>query len=283
MNLGNFVRSVYVSTILGIGMIMPFTATAQNSIAPDSTIYISKPLPTIVIDPGHDNKFTGCYVRGKREEVLTLDVSKKLETLLSKKYNVFLTRETSSRLNINNLDINVDKVVDVKDELLARTNYIKSKNADYSISLHYNATSSSKTNGMEIYFYGIVNPKELDDNKKNFHHPEDCKIYSEKSLAVAMKLSEYAKKNGITSRVYGCDFRLVRTDSTKVSLLVDIGYLTNPTDFKNATTEKGREATAKFLSNFFIDNKEYLDSIVDLKDNSSIIRNDLPKMISKGM
>lgn len=220
---------------------------------------------TLAIDPGHDNKYIGCRVKGYKEEILNLDISKRLDSLLSENYYIFLTREDKFGVNILNTDFNNDKRLTVADELLARSNKIYTNNSDIALSIHYNYHPKySSVRGMEIYFYGIQKTSDLNDGKLSIALPKNCKIYSKESLNVAEKMVSYAKDKGIILRAYGSDMRLLRENPAKITLLIEVGYLTNKYDLKNAISESGRNESAKFLADFFNEHEDYLRRLVDI-------------------
>jgi N-acetylmuramoyl-L-alanine amidase len=215
---------------------------------------------TIVIDPGHDDKYIGYHTKNKKEEVLNLELSKRLEELLKEDGgNVHLTRDSGTRINTKNSDINRDGKVSVKDELFARSDYIRNINSDCDIVIHYNAyPRSKKVNGTEIYFYGIRSKRQIDDNRLNFTRPQDCRIYSEPSLLLAERLGQYMNEQGIKATVIGSDMRILEENIDKAIILLEVGYLTNPSDFKNWTTSEGQIKMASLLKNFFSENIGYI-------------------------
>ncbi|MGV8086681.1 MAG: N-acetylmuramoyl-L-alanine amidase family protein [Candidatus Woesearchaeota archaeon] len=261
--------------------------TSKNSLdykLRDTIILVEDSIPktldnktlSITIDPGHDTKYIGCRVKGYKEEILNLDISKRLDSLLRENYNIFLTREDQFGVNTINKDFNNDKKISVTDELLARSNYISSTNSNLALSIHYNYHPRySRVQGMEVYFYGVNSLDDINDGKLSIALPKNCKIYSNESLLVAEKMVSYAKDRGITLRAYGSDMRILRENPAKITLLIEVGYLTNKYDFKNAITENGRRESAKFLADFFNEHQEYLRQLVGV-DIDTIQKNILP-------
>lgn len=97
----------------------------------------------VVLDPGHGGKFTGAIYYGHQEKDLTLQVANYVRHYLLANYEnieVHLTRET---------DIALDP--DIKIELEQRAEIAKEYNADYFVSLHFNASEDHALHGATVY------------------------------------------------------------------------------------------------------------------------------------
>ena len=238
-------------------------ALATSKIAPEIAPELSSLL--VVLDPGHDNVDVGAYVKKQAESKINLLVTEKLYNLLRQNgISVITTRHDAYRVNKSNLDIDKDGKITVRDELFARLDYIKKVTADTAnlyINIHCNADPrSSRYKGVGLYTYGIVDTVELNDKRKNFHNPEECKIYSAYSVQVANRLAKYLMDKGLEVEVYCSDLRMVRNSPAKASILVELGYLTNPSDFKMLTSDKGQQTMAEILADFTIENAAYLSN-----------------------
>jgi N-acetylmuramoyl-L-alanine amidase len=95
----------------------------------------------IVLDPGHGGKDPGAMAYNMAEKDIVLKVAQKLAPILSKKLGckVILTRNS-----------------DVFLPLEERTAIANTNDADLFISLHTNASSSSKAYGLETYFLNLT-------------------------------------------------------------------------------------------------------------------------------
>lgn len=103
------------------------------------------PIQTIVIDPGHGGKDPGARSRdGMKEKHLALDISRRLKKLIETrlKKKVIMTRER-------------DEFVSLK----RRTEIANESKADLFISVHINASTSSKLKGVEVYLIGRASDK----------------------------------------------------------------------------------------------------------------------------
>lgn len=97
----------------------------------------------VVLDPGHGGKFTGAIYFGRQEKDMTLQVANYIRDYLTANYEdieVYLTRET---------DIALDP--DIKIELEQRAVIAKEHNADFFISLHFNASEEHALHGATVY------------------------------------------------------------------------------------------------------------------------------------
>ncbi len=98
-----------------------------------SEVLLSK---TVIIDPGHGGKDKGAYWYGISEKTLTLDVAKKVETLLrSKGIKVLMTRKS-------------DQYVSIQDRASIANNH---SDAIF-VSIHFNAHTNSSVKGIETFY-----------------------------------------------------------------------------------------------------------------------------------
>lgn len=91
---------------------------------------------TVILDPGHGGKDKGAYWYGISEKTLTLDVAKKVESLLrSKGIKVLMTRKA-------------DHYVSIQDRASIAN---KHSNAIF-VSIHFNAHTNSSVKGIETFY-----------------------------------------------------------------------------------------------------------------------------------
>ena len=117
----------------------------------DETVYmISQISPltakVIVIDPGHCKKHTGASRNGLREEDVVYDIATACQDELNQygDVTVYMTRDKSGCC----------EELDLGDCLISRNNYAKMLNADFLVSMHINAGSSSGANVLAAYKSG---------------------------------------------------------------------------------------------------------------------------------
>ncbi len=225
---------------------------------------------TVVIDAGHGGKDPGAVGKHSREKDITLKVALKLGNYIKKNLpdvKVIYTRKT-------------DKFVELK----KRGEIANKNNADVFISIHCNANKVSSLYGAETYVLGS-DPKRTNRNMKvamlenaailleenseenyngfNPNSPQSYIIFSlkqnaykeEKSLDLAEKIQKQFKERvGRKDRsVHQAGF-LVLAGTYMPSVLVELGYLTNPKEEKFLLSEKGQVYLASAIYRAF---KEY--------------------------
>lgn len=126
-------------------------APEQSTPQIDEKIYVLSELSpatakVIVLDPGHCKKHTGASANGLREENVVYDIAVACQTKLNQygDVTVYMTRDKSSccvKLKLG-------------DCLISRNNYAKMLNADFLVSMHINAGSSSGANVLAAYKSG---------------------------------------------------------------------------------------------------------------------------------
>lgn len=97
----------------------------------------------VVLDPGHGGNFIGAWYDEKIEKNLTLQVANFIKEYLLENYDgieIYFTRDTDVALN-----------GDIKIDLEQRTEVAKQYNADYFVSLHFNASEAHELHGATVY------------------------------------------------------------------------------------------------------------------------------------
>ena len=91
---------------------------------------------TVILDAGHGGKDKGAHWYGISEKTLTLDVAKRVESLLKKKgITVAMTRKT-------------DRFISIKDRA-----YLANKYSDsIFVSIHFNSHTNSSVKGIETFY-----------------------------------------------------------------------------------------------------------------------------------
>lgn len=117
----------------------------------DETVYMVSQLSpvtarVIVIDPGHCKKHAGASRNGLREEDVVYDIATSCQDELNKygDVTVYMTRDKSGCC----------VELGLGDCLISRNNYAKMLNADFLVSMHINAGSSSGANVLAAYQSG---------------------------------------------------------------------------------------------------------------------------------
>lgn len=173
------------------------------------------PNPVIVIDPGHGGIWNNATaIDGTKEKDIVLAVGKYLRTdLQNKGATVIMTRDTDTHLSTS-----------LSADLAARVNIANNNNADLFISLHCNGGVAS-ANGTEAFWPG-------------YHD-----VSPSKSLAneITAKITSRHGINQRTNRVG--DYQVLR-DTNMPSVLVELAYITNSSDYSKLDSSADKDAMA---------------------------------------
>ena len=235
-------------------------------------------LKTIVIDAGHGGKDPGCHGGFAHEKHVCLAIALRLGDMIKSKYpniNVVYTRNT-----------------DVFVELIERANIANRAKADLFICIHANAGSNAAY-GTETYVLGLhrteaqqrVAEREnsiiaLEDDKgakyKDFDMSPDAIIAKQLQLAVfldhsilfATNLQKEFKRIGRYDRGVKQAGFLVLYKTTMPSVLIETGFLTNPTEENFLGKNEGQEKMANSMFKAFESYKNQLEGRGVVSDNS---------------
>lgn len=212
-------------------------------------------LDTVVIDPGHGGKDPGATANGHYEKTVVLDVAKKLGGYLRDKLdlNVVYTRKT-------------DRFIPLKE----RGRMANQAGAKLFISLHVNAARARAAKGTETYFLGRhkteaarkVMEREnsvirYEDNTERYdtYDPQTF-VVQELAQSMFMQKSEelagliqdqFANRVHRTNRgVHQAGFYVLWSASMP-SVLVELGFLTNPSEARFLTSDRGTTYLASAL------------------------------------
>ena len=98
----------------------------------------------VVLDPGHNDRYTGASYHGFREETLNLRVAQLCKAYLEAHYTgvtVRLTRTDGTPLATTSLN----------DDLLARARFAQDVGAEILVSMHFNATANHNASGCLVF------------------------------------------------------------------------------------------------------------------------------------
>lgn len=206
-------------------------------------------LDTVVIDPGHGGKDPGAVANGLFEKNVVLDVAHKLGDYIE-----------------NRLDLEViytrtdDRFIALED----RGHLANRAGGDLFISLHANAFRSSSVKGTETYFLGRSKTdaarrvmrkensvvQEYEENPERYdEYDAEAFVKGELFLSSNMQFSEtFAAlvqeqfKNRVQRRsrgVHQAGFYVLWSASMP-SVLVELGYLTNPREARYLNSDRGQ-------------------------------------------
>ena len=221
-----------------------------------------------MIDPGHGGKDSGAVGYKKyQEKKAVLKISKTLRDLLKKRgYKVYLTRDS-------------DKFI----KLSKRTDFANKKNADLFISIHVNASPSSQKltlKGIETFFLSPAKTEKakriaakenksavtnLNSMSKNtlLSFLNKTKIVQSNKLAIDIQKGMLAKVRKKYKDVRDGGVReapfWVLVGAQMPAVLVELGYITNPTEadriFNPFYQKSLAEGIVNGINNYFINNQ----------------------------
>ncbi|MBM7584802.1 N-acetylmuramoyl-L-alanine amidase [Bacillus pakistanensis] len=166
---------------------------------------------TIVLDPGHGGIDSGTTgFRGTLEKQLTLKTAENLYYKLKHAgANVILTRNDDRYLHLN-----------------SRVEISHSNSADAFISLHYDSINDSSINGFTTYYY--------------HDYQKELAVAMDQKLGDTLTLRNRGIKKG--------DFFVIRENS-QPSVLIELGYLSNPNEERTVTSSQYQDMAAISLYN----------------------------------
>ncbi|WP_449354701.1 N-acetylmuramoyl-L-alanine amidase family protein [Virgibacillus natechei] len=178
----------------------------------------------VVIDPGHGGKDNGATgASGQYEKSFTLSLSKKVEKLLDQEseMEVFMTRTDDSFIS---------------QESRYRPKYANKLNADVFVSIHGNTFSNPSVSGTETFYYN--------NNSRQFAQ----------ILQKHVVESTGFRDRGLKKK----DLFVVR-DTEMPAALIEVGYLTNPSDESEMRTDDLQSRVAASIVEGIKEYKEQSD------------------------
>ncbi len=211
----------------------------------------------VVIDPGHGGHDPGAIgPTGLREKDVTLRIAKELKKILEEKYNlrVYLTRTDDRYL-----------------ELKERTRIANRKMADLFVSIHANASPRRSTSGVETYLLNWTNDREalrvaarenqisvekmkaqqselgmiLASLKRESKRDESLKLahYIQRSIISGLRGSYGVRNLGVKQALF-----YVLVDADMPSVLVEVGFISNPREERLLRSSRFRRKTADAIA-----------------------------------
>ena len=188
----------------------------------------------IYIDPGHDYGGDMGAVRVINgvtydETTLNIEVAEYLRTeLINKGYEVIMARRIGERPTSNNY----------RESLWNRINAANNANADFYISIHQNASTTTSANGVEAY-YSSVKPDSLNDIT--------YKLNTSKAVAASIS-SGIASALSMTNRGAKDDEFMVVKYTNMPAVLVECGFISNESDAKKISNTTNQKKIASVIA-----------------------------------
>ena len=255
-----------------VALMLPVVANASDgcNVAQDGRKRV------VVLDPGHGNPRPGKVVGKVREADIVLDVSKEVRRQLATKMpdlDVYLTRYSDSSYHANQ---NTDNRM--------RAEFANEKGADLTIGIHANALGNTSVKGCEAWVLSLdAALMEQNSNRANLFADDgdalDINDLDTKSMGFIKVLTRQLD-NEPRNRMFAqqccdnikkCGLGSLGVKSGKIwtmlyyleghGVLIEIGYMTNPSDLAYITSDKGKKEIATAITNAIVSFFNGLDAI----------------------
>ena len=219
----------------------------------------------VVIDAGHGGKDPGCLGAYTKEKDVALNIALKTGKLISE--------------NCPNVKVIYTRNTDVFVELYRRAKIANDNHADLFISFHCNASENKSANGIDTWVMGLhksdanlavaraensamLKEKDYEQNYGGFNpnSPESAvmfSLYSAAYLNNSILLADKVQKNligtthlrdrGVNQAGYWVLWAV-----SMPSILIEMGFLTNPTEEKFLSEEKNKASIANAIYRAFV-------------------------------
>lgn len=257
-------HTLLISLVSIFGVLLP-----NNGFGADNVAHGVK---VIVIDAGHGgSRFPGAKYGNIAEKDINLQVALKLGALIEKnlpEVKVVYTRT-------------IDKMFSsvLSEDLQARADIAHKNNGDLFISIHSNAHRNSEVRGVETLIMGETSMEQrVNQNALYLNNKEELLDMSDQKTATIVRAYiqnlqfTYGEYSEMMARLIqeeyvklGYNNRGVRKQPLKVlyatdmpSVLTEIGFMSNSSDLKHITSEKGQKEIAGAI---FRAVKQYVENV----------------------
>lgn len=271
MNKKNYISFSFISLL--VSLILISSAFAPPTKGPGVTNFRIK---TLFIDPGHGGSDPGCHGVFSKEADVALKISMRFGDMVKKAYP-----------NINVVYARTD---DRFVELYQRAVMANKANADLFICIHCNASKNRSAFGTETYSMGLHRTEDnlavaqrensvilLENDYQNHYEgfdPNDVTSYImfsmlqnanlDQSVSLASKIQDEFETAGRFNRgVHQAGFAVL-VHTSMPSVLVETGFLTNPTEETYMNSEDGLNELATSIFNGFVSYKNDVEGKKDI-------------------
>lgn len=200
---------------------------------------------TVVIDPGHGGRETG--VRGPggmMEKDLTLEVARRIESELKRRFKVSLTRTDDYGL-----------------EVIRRTDVANHLQADLFISVHSGGSFRSDARGLSIYYFRehrSAPPAAASKTRQSWDRLQLKHLKNSRALAESLR-----KRLQSAMPTVRCDTGaaplLVLRGADMPAVLIEVGTLTHTADEKRLAEPEHLTRLCRAIAEGIIDFSQHLD------------------------
>ncbi|SUO89536.1 N-acetylmuramoyl-L-alanine amidase [Streptococcus uberis] len=180
----------------------------------------------IYLDAGHGGYDPGAVYFGTSEKTLNLQ----MQTLVK------------SKLEAQGYTVVTTRTDDTFTDLLLRSEKANNSLSDLFVSLHFNASTSSQASGIETYYYEYY--KEYPSRINEIFHNDPERLSRSSVLAEAIQAATTAKTGAKNNGVLRNTFAVLR-ETTAPAVLVELGYMSNASEFQNISNAIYQEKLAQ--------------------------------------
>ncbi len=263
-----------IKTILNLIFICFIFSISTNTINGKTLISSEKDdkhVNVVVIDPGHGGKDFGTSFGNAREKDIVLDVALRLGE--------------SIKVNYPEIKVIYTRTKDVFIPLYDRANIANKSKADVFISIHVNGTVNAIAQGTETFVLGEHRSKDnfevekkensvilLEDDYTTTYEGYDPNSPESNIMFLAVQ-SEYLEQSIMLASEVQHQFRsakrgdrsvkqagfLVLRQTTMPSVLVELGFISHPTERSYMLSEQGKSTLSASIFNAFIAYKRKIE------------------------
>lgn len=232
---------------------------------------------TIVIDPGHGGKDPGALGKDiPHEKSIVLNISKKLrEILIAKGYTVMMTRDTN-------------RFIPLKE----RTKFATYHRADLLLSIHANSSESPQANGIETYYLDVNSTDKTSEkiaareNANSGYSIQELEsllqgLLQESKSEDSRRLAEQVQQRLV--QVTGAADRgvkharfVVLIGANVPSILIETGFVSNPTEGKKLTTSSYQHKIATAIA-------DGVDNFLKKMGETPLVESQISKLAAKSI
>lgn len=180
----------------------------------------------IFLDAGHGGYDPGAVYFGTSEKTLNLQ----MQTLVK------------SKLEAQGYTVVTTRTDDSFTDLLPRSEKANNSLSDLFVSLHFNASTSSQASGIETYYYEYY--EEYPSRINEIFHNDPERLSRSSVLAEAIQAATTAKTGAKNNGVLRNTFAVLR-ETTAPAVLVELGYMSNASEFQNISNVNYQEKLAQ--------------------------------------
>ena len=232
---------------------------------------------TIVIDPGHGGKDPGALGKGTPyEKDIVLNISKKLrEVLIARGYTVMMTRDTNRFISLKE-----------------RTKFAMYHRADLFLSIHANGSESPQANGIETYYLDVNSTDKASEkiaareNANSGYSIQELEsllqgLIQESKSEDSRRLAKHVQQRLV--QVTGAADRgvkharfVVLIGANVPSILIETGFVSNPTEGKKLTTSSYQHKIATAIA-------DGVDNFLKKMGETPLVESQIPKLAAKNI